>query len=177
MEVESIKVTFVFLFFCPAVLIYIFTFKCSWRERKRLIQSAQRLQSVNSFHMSNQVSSILYILLLSFWGNWLWGSCFLIYARLSHVRTGPIDCDGATHLRKDYSQLVRICRVSPTFLARCKFSERKTEHFLHKRKPACLTIRSTHKMTLLKANSSLSSLGNILFTIQGGCTLTDKISY
>lgn len=167
---ESIKVTFVFL--CPAVLIYIFTFKCSQGNGRSWHSSVQRLQSGNSFHMSNQVSSILDILLLSFWGNWLWGSFFLIYARLSHMAIGPMDYDEVAH-REGQLTLVRTWRVSPTFLVGVNSPRTKQNISLHKAKPVCPTF----KTPLLKGNNSFSSLGNTLFTIQEGFTLTDKISY
>lgn len=146
MEVESIKVTFVFL--CPAVLIYIFTFKCSQGNGRSWYSSVQRLQSGNSFHMSNQLGSILDILLLSFWGNWLWGSFFLIYARLSHVRIGPMDCDEAPHLGKDISHCSGPAGSALHFLLGVN-SRPEQNISLHKSKPVCPTMR-TFKTPLTK---------------------------
>lgn len=177
MEVESIKVTSVFLSFSVLQFWFISLHLNAHEGNGRgWYSSVQRLQSGNSFHMSNQVSSVLDISLLSFWGNWLWGSFFLIYARLSHVRIGPIDCDGATHLRKDSSHWSGSTESVLHFLLGVNSSRGKQNPSSHKGKPVCVTMRSTFKTTLLKGNSSLSSLGNILFTIQEGFTLTDKIS-
>lgn len=175
MEVESIKVTFVFL--CPAVTIYIFTFKCSQGNGRSWYSSVQRLQSGNSFHMSNQVSSALDILLLSFWGNWFWGSFFLIYAKLIHVRIDPMDCDEATHLGKDSSHWSGSVGLALHCSLWVNYSRTKQNISLYKAKPVCPTMRSTFKTPLLKGNSSLSSRGNTLFTIQEGFTPTDKITY
>lgn len=139
--------------------------------------SVQRLQSGNSFHVSNQVSPILDILLLSFLGNCLWGSFFLIYTRLSHVIIGPIDCDEATHLRKDGWHQSGSAESALRFLLGVNSPRGQQDVSSHKGKPASVKIRWTFKTTLLKGNSCLSSLGNILFIIQEGFTLTDKISY